>query len=635
MEGATPYQSGLTGTSYTDTGTSSGTTYYYTLNAVNADDVSSSRTAEVSAAPLASSAALSSLTISPSSVTGGTSATGTVTLDNPAPSGGATVSLASDNAAATVPASVSIAAGANSATFPITTTAVTAQATANITASYSGVSKSAALTVNAPPVFQITGINNGDTISGDSSVGVNAYTEHGLLTFFVDGSEIGSCNVTFSPGQNKAGFSLETTAYPNGTHVLTVSDVRGNTDTRTVTFSNALSNVNYNPMFDSTPGVTDIANACHIMGTFSTPQPWTVNITDDSNNPIKSFSGSGTSVDVTWDGTDANGQSVPGDDYIVTITGSGTAAQSATGTGPSPQATAALSKNFIVNKDNYADSIIILHTETFGLGGKASDGGDGPVVQRAKAIAYKHFLHAELDRFVGATFNYPILVSIVSDYDFLHDPNLVRRIENKFRRPAHMVYIVADGNYEDPNAPPIPGTTIPDVQPVHPYFGLGSYQFFSGFLSGEMTKPNYIDVSALTAQAGYSFAEGPFVWINTCFATAGGLTTDPYNGYQSGQRDPIDYQWATDFGITGDFFGGNGGVYLGATDSIPRQYLPQLPGNFGADWSTWRQNFLDFFCAGGNNFQTALRRSYDVQSFFSDPHPEDTEVSLGYGYFGL
>ncbi len=65
---------------------------------------------------------LTSLTVNPSSVVGGSPSTGTVTLSGPAPAGGAVVSLSSDNTlAATVPASVTVAAGATSATFPVTT----------------------------------------------------------------------------------------------------------------------------------------------------------------------------------------------------------------------------------------------------------------------------------------------------------------------------------------------------------------------------------------------------------------------------------------------------------------------------------------------------------------------------------
>ena len=96
--------------------------------------------------PLAT--ALSSVTLNPAAVIGGTSATGTVTLTAAAPTGGATVALASSNTTlAKVPASVVMPAGSTSATFTITTFSARKTATVTITASYAGVNKTAALTV--------------------------------------------------------------------------------------------------------------------------------------------------------------------------------------------------------------------------------------------------------------------------------------------------------------------------------------------------------------------------------------------------------------------------------------------------------------------------------------------------------
>ena len=103
--------------------------------------------AEVDAGPLA--LAVSSLSMTPSSVTGGGSSQGTVTLNGAAPTGGATVLLGSSNTAvATAPASVTVAAGQTTATFSATTTAVTTTTSATITASFSGTSANATLTVN-------------------------------------------------------------------------------------------------------------------------------------------------------------------------------------------------------------------------------------------------------------------------------------------------------------------------------------------------------------------------------------------------------------------------------------------------------------------------------------------------------
>ncbi len=63
-----------------------------------------------------------SLTLSPSTVQGGSSSTGTVSLTAAAPAGGTSVSLSSANTVGSVPASVVIPAGQTSATFQVTTT---------------------------------------------------------------------------------------------------------------------------------------------------------------------------------------------------------------------------------------------------------------------------------------------------------------------------------------------------------------------------------------------------------------------------------------------------------------------------------------------------------------------------------
>ena len=91
---------------------------------------------------------LSALSLSPSSVVGGTSSTGTVTLSGAAPTGGAAVSLSENSSATAVPASVTVPAGATSANFTVTTTAVTATTSATVSAVFGGVTRTAALTVN-------------------------------------------------------------------------------------------------------------------------------------------------------------------------------------------------------------------------------------------------------------------------------------------------------------------------------------------------------------------------------------------------------------------------------------------------------------------------------------------------------
>lgn len=97
--------------------------------------------------PVGVAAALTALSVQPASVQGGSSATGSVALSAAAPSGGAVVALASNHSAVRVPSSVSVAQGATSASFAITTTTVTVATAASVSATYQGVTRSAALSV--------------------------------------------------------------------------------------------------------------------------------------------------------------------------------------------------------------------------------------------------------------------------------------------------------------------------------------------------------------------------------------------------------------------------------------------------------------------------------------------------------
>ncbi|HEX6288205.1 MAG TPA: FG-GAP-like repeat-containing protein [Herpetosiphonaceae bacterium] len=130
--------------------------------------------------PPPGAAALSTLTLSPTSVVGGAAAQGTVTLTSAAPSGGASVALAMSNTVvATVPASVTVAAGTTSVTFALTTKTVTASTSVAISAAYGGVSKAATLTVQPPPPAADTvAIQIAEYASGNRQLRVEATSSH-------------------------------------------------------------------------------------------------------------------------------------------------------------------------------------------------------------------------------------------------------------------------------------------------------------------------------------------------------------------------------------------------------------------------------------------------------------------------
>ncbi|HKV61180.1 MAG TPA: hypothetical protein VJO16_04655 [Candidatus Acidoferrum sp.] len=164
---------------------------------------------ELSSAP--ASVVLSSLSLNPTSVTGGNSSTGTVVLSGAAPAGGAQVTLFSSNpAVAKVPTSVTVAAGATSATFTVSTSAVATSMAVAISAAYGGTSRSASLTVMpAPPppptLFSLT-LNPTSVIGGlQSSTGtvkLNAPAPAGGATIVLSSSN-GAASVpssVFIPG---------------------------------------------------------------------------------------------------------------------------------------------------------------------------------------------------------------------------------------------------------------------------------------------------------------------------------------------------------------------------------------------------------------------------------------------------
>jgi hypothetical protein len=145
-------------------------------------------------------AGLSKVALSRTTVTGGstTVVTATVYLTGPAPTGGLVVNLASNNDAATVPATVDVAEGKTTAKFTVSHTSVAAKTTAKISATMSGLTKSANIAVVPPSVSAIT-VNPTIVSSGDTSTGtvkLNAPAPAGGLTVTLVASPTGKA--TFS-----------------------------------------------------------------------------------------------------------------------------------------------------------------------------------------------------------------------------------------------------------------------------------------------------------------------------------------------------------------------------------------------------------------------------------------------------
>lgn len=100
--------------------------------------------------PPATAPALSSLTLTPQSITGGSSVQGTITLSAPA-STTVSINLSSSGALASVPASITLATGASSASFTVTTMSVASPASVTISATLRATTRTATLALTPAP----------------------------------------------------------------------------------------------------------------------------------------------------------------------------------------------------------------------------------------------------------------------------------------------------------------------------------------------------------------------------------------------------------------------------------------------------------------------------------------------------
>lgn len=141
--------------------------------------------------PVATAPSLNSVSASPNPVVGGQSSTGTVALSAAVPTGGAVVALASASSVFSVPASVTVPQGARSASFPITTAATSTVATGTLSATYAGVRRTTAFTVN-PSSQSRPSISIGNVSLTEGNSGTRT------ATFTVRLSAPSASNVTYS-----------------------------------------------------------------------------------------------------------------------------------------------------------------------------------------------------------------------------------------------------------------------------------------------------------------------------------------------------------------------------------------------------------------------------------------------------
>ncbi len=185
--------------------------------------------------------------------------------------------------------------------------------------------------------YYLDRICDGGTLSGEVSLllhpdgagqadGANSYAAS--ISFLVDGQALGSFHQLDSLGEahNVLGRAipieiyLPTYHFSNGEHTIAATRSLGETIVeRQVVFQNVVSMIRYDPIFDLTPGAEDIEDKSHITAILSPPQPWEAKIINFSDEVVMAFSGTGATIDIFWDGTDANGDVVEDESYGLDI----------------------------------------------------------------------------------------------------------------------------------------------------------------------------------------------------------------------------------------------------------------------------------------------------------------------------
>jgi kumamolisin len=180
-----------------------------------------------------SSLTVSSLTLDPTSLVGGSSSTATVTLSGEAPAGGASVPLkSSDPTVAQVPANVTVNGGATSATLTVTTSSVSTSTDVTITASYNSSSQEATLTVNPAASsgdFSLSASPGNVTLKGGGTANYTVTVSpsggfNGKVSFSVSGLPTGaSSSIGTVTGSGSTGLSVNDIPSAKGSYTLTIT----------------------------------------------------------------------------------------------------------------------------------------------------------------------------------------------------------------------------------------------------------------------------------------------------------------------------------------------------------------------------------------------------------------------------
>jgi uncharacterized protein (TIGR03437 family) len=187
---------------------------------------------------------LVSVAVNPSSGIGGVALTGTITLSAAAPIGGVSVTLESNDASVQVPATVAVLGGRTTMDFTINTTAVPSVHAVTITASLSGVNRTASVTLNPPLMLTLdTNTTSGGTsVTGTVTIAEAAPAGGATVTLTTSDSTVARilAPVNILAGQTSAKFTVQTSTTSADRTVSITANYRAASQSVTLTVTSSM-----------------------------------------------------------------------------------------------------------------------------------------------------------------------------------------------------------------------------------------------------------------------------------------------------------------------------------------------------------------------------------------------------------
>ncbi len=181
-----------------------------------------------------------SLSVTPATVISGSTATGTITLNEPAPAG-TVVTLSSSSPSAVVPATVSFTAGSLSSTFTMSTPSNASATTATITASLDVSSSSAVVTIH-PVTVTAMALNPTSVVGGATTSGTITISDPIATTVTLSSSNTAAVvpSTINIPGGSQTGtFTVTTSGVTTTTSATITASATGPAQTASLTINPA------------------------------------------------------------------------------------------------------------------------------------------------------------------------------------------------------------------------------------------------------------------------------------------------------------------------------------------------------------------------------------------------------------